>query len=53
MAEMNPTISVIILNITSLTMPVKGQRLSIRSKSKIYLYAVYIRHTVNSKIQRQ
>ena len=50
MADINPTLSVITLNINGLNTPIKRQKLEEWIK-KHYLYAVYVRHSLDSKIE--
>lgn len=52
MANVNPTISIIILNVNRLNNPIKRQKLpDWIKKNKIQLYTAYRRHALNSKTQ--
>lgn len=50
MTYVNPILSVVVLNIYGLNTPMKRQRLAEGIKN-IQVYAVYNRHTLDSKIQ--
>lgn len=52
MADINPTISIITVNVNRLNNSIKRKKLSDRIKeNKIQTHAVYERHTLDSKIQ--
>lgn len=49
MADTNPTLSVITLNVNGLNIPLKQQRPAGQIKNMIPLYAVYKKHTFDSQ----
>ena len=50
MADMNPTLSIIILNLNGLNNPIKGRNSQTELKIKMQVYVVYLSDTLESKI---